>query len=57
MWYPTNKTGPSEGIPARPFTIVPSSKVESITALATRLNKLEALKVKRVKVITSLVTL
>ena len=43
MWYPTNKTGPSEGIPARPFTIVPSSKVESITALAIRLNKLEVL--------------
>jgi hypothetical protein len=46
MWYPTNKTGPSEGIPASPFTIVPSSKVESITALVTALIKLEAFQVK-----------
>jgi hypothetical protein len=46
MWYPTNKTGPSEGIPASPFTTVPSSKVESITALVTALIKLEAFQVK-----------
>jgi hypothetical protein len=36
-----NKTGPSEGIPARPFTIFPSSKVDSITGLVARINNLK----------------
>jgi hypothetical protein len=43
MWFPTNKTGPSEGIPAGPLTIFPSSKVESITELVMMLSNLEAL--------------
>jgi hypothetical protein len=43
MWFPTNRTGPSEGIPAKPFTIFPSSKVENITELVILSIKLEVL--------------
>jgi hypothetical protein len=43
MWFPTNKTGPSEGIPAVPFTIFPLSKVESNTEPVMMLSNLEAL--------------